>query len=94
MGQIWANFGWYGETDFLAILYVMSRWVRGNFTQLKGSIMRTSLIGVVATAPIFATTAFAADQSCGAQAADKKLAGAAKTSLMRKCVKDSTAAAI
>lgn len=34
------------------------------------------------------TLAFAAD-SCSTQAMDKKLAGAAKTSFMKKCAKDS-----
>jgi len=37
------------------------------------------------------TLAFAAD-SCAAQATDKKLAGAAKTSFMTKCAKDSCSA--
>ena len=36
------------------------------------------------------TLAFA-DGSCAAQAADKKLAGAAKTSFLKKCAKDAEA---
>ena len=37
--------------------------------------------------------AFAADPTCDAQAAEKKLAGAAKTSFTKKCMKDATEAA-
>jgi hypothetical protein len=33
--------------------------------------------------------AFAADSGCDAKAADKKLSGAAKTSFIKKCEKDS-----
>lgn len=40
---------------------------------------------------LFAAPAFAAD--CAAQAAEKKLAGAAKTSFIKKCEKDAGAAA-
>jgi hypothetical protein len=36
-----------------------------------------------------ANMAFAADASCEAKAADKKLAGAAKSSFIKKCIKDS-----
>ncbi|MDN0076784.1 hypothetical protein QU481_18180 [Crenobacter sp. SG2303] len=36
--------------------------------------------------------AYAADNSCAAQAASKKLAGAAKNSFIKKCEKDSKAA--
>ncbi len=39
---------------------------------------------------LFAAPAFAAD--CAAQAAEKKLAGAAKTSFVKKCEKDASAA--
>ena len=35
--------------------------------------------------------AFAADPSCESQAAEKKLSGAAKTSFVNKCTKDSAA---
>ncbi len=38
------------------------------------------------------TAAFAADPTCEAQAAEKKLAGAAKTSFVKKCEKDAAAA--
>ena len=37
--------------------------------------------------------AFAADASCDATAADKKLAGAAKNSFLKKCNKDAAIAA-
>ncbi len=47
-----------------------------------------ALILTIAGAP---TLVYAQD-SCSAQATDKKLAGAAKTSFMTKCAKDSCAA--
>ncbi len=51
-------------------------------------------ITAVALLTVFASTAaFAADSSCEAQAAEKKLAGAAKDSFIKKCAKDATAAA-
>lgn len=40
-----------------------------------------------------ANAALAADASCEAKAAEKKLAGAAKSSFMKKCEKDSALAA-
>ena len=55
--------------------------------------MKTRVLTAVAIATLLATTAFAADQSCQTQAAEKKLAGAAKTSFIKKCEKDATAAA-
>ncbi len=55
--------------------------------------MKTDVLAAVAMAILFASTAFAADVSCEAQATEKKLAGAAKTSFIKKCEKDSTAAA-
>jgi exonuclease V gamma subunit len=39
------------------------------------------------------TGAYAATPTCDAQAAEKKLAGAAKTSFVKKCEQDATAAA-
>ena len=39
----------------------------------------------------FGQLAYAADSSCEARAADKKLAGAAKSSFMKKCEKDGKA---
>lgn len=40
-----------------------------------------------------ANVTFAADHGCDAKAAEKKLAGAAKTSFMKKCTKDAAVAA-
>lgn len=42
---------------------------------------------------LFSSSAFAAGPSCDAQAAEKKLAGAAKTSFVKKCEKDAADAA-
>lgn len=42
---------------------------------------------------LVATAASAADPTCDAQATEKKLSGAAKTSFVKKCEKDATAAA-
>lgn len=39
----------------------------------------------------FAGTAFAQDATCTANAAEKKLAGAAKNSFLKKCEKDAAA---
>jgi hypothetical protein len=47
-------------------------------------IMATLLAGVF----LIGTQTFAADASCEAKAAEKKLAGAAKTSFIKKCMKD------
>jgi psiF repeat len=44
-----------------------------------------------AFALLFCTAAFAEGPSCNAAAAEKKLAGAAKTSFLKKCEKDATA---
>lgn len=51
------------------------------------------LFSVVIMALFAANMAFAADASCEAKAAEKKLAGAAKNSFMTKCEKDAAAAA-
>ena len=54
--------------------------------------MKSLLVAVAIT--LFASTAaFAANPSCDAQAAEKKLAGAAKSSFIKKCDKDATEAA-
>jgi hypothetical protein len=42
---------------------------------------------------LLATTASAAGPTCDAQATEKKLSGAAKTSFVKKCEKDAAAAA-
>jgi len=44
-----------------------------------------------ALALLFCTAAFAEGPSCNAAAAEKKLAGAAKTSFLKKCEKDASA---
>ncbi len=54
--------------------------------------MRTMLVAA-AIGMCFSTVALAADPSCEAQATEKKLAGAAKTSFVKKCEKDSGEAA-
>lgn len=54
--------------------------------------MKRILVALAAT--LFASSAaFAAGPSCDAQAAEKKLAGAAKNSFVKKCNKDAAAAA-
>jgi len=52
-----------------------------------------SFLFVVAVSLVASTAAYAASPSCEAQAAEKKLAGAAKTSFVKKCDKDATEAA-
>ena len=42
---------------------------------------------------LLSSMAYGAEPSCEAQAAEKKLAGAAKNSFVKKCQKDATAAA-
>ena len=55
--------------------------------------MKKSLITIAfATLGLFAGHAFAANADCEAKADEKKLAGAAKTSFVKKCEKDSAAA--
>ena len=51
-------------------------------------IMAALLAGVF----LMATQSFAADMTCEARAAEKKLAGAAKASFIKKCEKDAAAA--
>jgi hypothetical protein len=59
---------------------------------MKGRVMKSLLVAMAIT--LFASTAaFAANPSCEAQAAEKKLAGAAKSSFMKKCDKDAAEAA-
>jgi hypothetical protein len=54
-----------------------------------GNSMRKLIVAAVLAASAMA--AQAADTTCAAAAAEKKLAGAAKTSFMKKCEKDATA---
>jgi len=54
--------------------------------------MKSLLVAMAIT--LFASTAaFAANPSCEAQAVEKKLAGAAKSSFIKKCDKDAAEAA-
>ena len=56
--------------------------------------MKKTLITIaVATLGLFAGSAFAANADCDAKAAEKKLAGAAKTSFVKKCEKDASGGA-
>ncbi len=57
---------------------------------------KTLLTALVTACALFAGQAFAADAACEAKAVDKNgkaLAGAAKTSFMKKCEKDAGGAA-
>jgi hypothetical protein len=51
------------------------------------------LVIAVAVALLASNVAFAANPTCEAQATEKKLAGAAKSSFMKKCETDAAAAA-
>ena len=51
------------------------------------------LTAVALIALLTSTASFAANPACEAQAAEKKLAGAAKSSFIKKCDKDAAAAA-
>ena len=56
--------------------------------------MKKSLITLaLTTLSLLAGSAFAANADCEAKATDKKLAGAAKTSFVKKCEKDAGNAA-
>ena len=50
------------------------------------------MIAIVGALCLLAGNAYAQGASCSAQSAEKKLAGAAKTSFMKKCETDATAA--
>ena len=50
--------------------------------------MMKAFMLVAAMSVVAATGAAAADATCTAQSTEKKLAGAAKTSFMKKCVTD------
>ena len=55
--------------------------------------MKKSLISIAfATLGLFAGHAFAANADCEAKAGEKKLAGAVKTSFVKKCEADAVAA--
>jgi hypothetical protein len=52
---------------------------------------KTLITAAFAALSLLASSAFAANAACEAQAAEKKLAGAAKTSFMKKCEADAAA---
>ncbi len=54
--------------------------------------MNKIMVALLAGVFLMATQAYAADATCEAKAAEKKLAGAAKSSFMKKCEKDAAAA--
>jgi hypothetical protein len=63
--------------------------VAGNpLPAFKELPMKNLMIVLALSLTAFASVAQAADATCDSQAADKKLAGAAKTSFLRKCNKD------
>ena len=53
--------------------------------------MRKTLVMTLLAAFSFCHLAYADDATCESKAAEKKLAGAAKTSFMKKCEKDAKA---
>ncbi len=56
--------------------------------------MKRTLFAVVFTAcSLLGSSAYAANAGCEAQATEKKLAGAARTSFMKKCERDAGSAA-
>jgi hypothetical protein len=62
---------------------------------LQGETMKTLITVLALSVACLSTPAFAADPapgSCDAQATEKKLAGAAKTSFVKKCKTDAMAA--
>jgi len=60
--------------------------------QVRGHRMKRLLV-TVALGLLLSDAALATNPQCEAQATEKKLAGAAKTSFMKKCEKDATDAA-
>ena len=79
------------RSEWVAYFVATGHTVRFVITPGRTKIMKTFLIAIVlvtAGMPL----AHAADTTCESQAAEKKLAGAAKTSFMKKCEKDSKAA--
>lgn len=63
--------------------YALLVWITQEFIVLKQLCLLTAF-------SLFGST-FAADATCAASAADKKLVGAAKSSFMKKCEKDAAA---
>ncbi len=54
-------------------------------------MIKLTHLAIAATLVVSATASWAEGPTCSANAAEKKLAGAAKTSFMKKCDKDATA---
>jgi hypothetical protein len=54
--------------------------------------MNKIMVALLAGFFLMATQAYAANPACEAKAVEKKLAGAAKTSFLKKCEKDAAAA--
>lgn len=61
-----------------------------GFSSLE-NFMRLVVLCSFAVAALLPMASFAQGQSCNAAAAEKKLAGAAKTSFLKKCEKDAAA---
>ncbi len=55
-------------------------------------MLTVSRVAALALMTVFAAQAHAQDASCQAAAAEKKLAGAAKTSFLKKCERDAASA--
>jgi hypothetical protein len=53
---------------------------------------KTLLTALLTACTLFAGQAFAANAACDAQATEKKLAGAAKNSFLKKCERDAAGA--
>jgi len=64
----------------------MSGCTRQLGIQTGENFMRALIVGLALST--FAASAFAAGETCSAQAAEKKLAGAAKNSFVKKCTGD------
>lgn len=61
-----------------------------DFVKSITKIIMSKLFAILASAVLF-TSVHAQDTSCTAAATEKKLAGAAKNSFLKKCEKDATA---
>src|SRR5215813_4894900 len=70
------------------VAHMVSSWYSDS---LKGGAVK-KLFVIALSCAFFGNMAYAAD-SCEAQAAEKKLSGAAKNSFVKKCQKDAAAAA-
>jgi len=81
-----------GESDSRGARFALRPRQPMTAPNMKGNAMKSLLVAIAIT--LFASTAaFAANPSCEAQAGEKKLAGAAKSSFIKKCDKDAAEAA-